>query len=186
MDALDDRLATTAEADAEYATNAGASRPDVAWILSDRDVWYRNPAYKGIPEQHPEHETIDFNDWPHVVWVFGSTYQLIKKGEKPSNGFFFGVYVRGKSAIFTDHEGRPRVALINNKHTVRSGPFFVTCSLLNGRLRFLRGGMTTSDAMWIRLHGLDDKVQGEIAAEVSQRLGLIPKQPRKEEPDIEF
>jgi hypothetical protein len=40
--------------------------------------------------------------------------------------------------------------------------------------------------MWIKLHGLRDKVQDEIAFEVSQRLGLIAKQPRKEEPDIEF
>lgn len=47
-------LATIAEADAEWARNVGADRPEQAWILSDRDVWYRNPAYSGPPEPHPE------------------------------------------------------------------------------------------------------------------------------------
>jgi hypothetical protein len=25
-----------------------------AWLLSDRDVWYRNPFYTGDPQLHPE------------------------------------------------------------------------------------------------------------------------------------
>lgn len=25
-----------------------------AWLLSDRDVWYRNPYYLGSPQPHPE------------------------------------------------------------------------------------------------------------------------------------
>ena len=50
----EDRLATIAEADAEYARNMGAQRPAQAWILSDRDVWYRNPAYSGPAVPHPE------------------------------------------------------------------------------------------------------------------------------------
>lgn len=49
-----DEYATIAQADAEYATNVGAQRRDVCWILSDRDVWYRNPYYKGPAEPHPE------------------------------------------------------------------------------------------------------------------------------------
>lgn len=52
---MNDRPATPAEADLEYATNVGAQRPDLAWILSDRDVWYRNPYYSGPPVPHPEH-----------------------------------------------------------------------------------------------------------------------------------
>src|SRR5208337_2474627 len=48
------RMATPAEADREWATNAGSDRPDQAWILSDRDVWYQNPAYQGPPVSHPE------------------------------------------------------------------------------------------------------------------------------------
>lgn len=41
-------------ADREYAENVGRERPECAWILSDRDVWYRNPFYKGPPMPHPE------------------------------------------------------------------------------------------------------------------------------------
>jgi hypothetical protein len=47
-------LATIAEADAEWARNVGIERPEQAWILSDRDVWYRNPAYSGPPVRHPD------------------------------------------------------------------------------------------------------------------------------------
>lgn len=47
-------LATVREADAEYALNVGADNPERAWILSDRDVWYPNPFYRGKPVRHPE------------------------------------------------------------------------------------------------------------------------------------
>lgn len=50
----DSDRATMAEADREYASNVGSQRPDLAWILSDRDVWYRNPYYMGVPQPHPE------------------------------------------------------------------------------------------------------------------------------------
>lgn len=50
----EDRLATPAEADREYATNVGSQHRDGPWILSDRDVWHRNPFYKGPPAPHPE------------------------------------------------------------------------------------------------------------------------------------
>lgn len=55
--------ATIAEADAEFARNVGAQQPQQAWILSDRDVWYRNPSYRGPAVPHPED---DFGDtgWP--------------------------------------------------------------------------------------------------------------------------
>lgn len=42
------------EADLEYAHNVGRQYPTCAWILSDRDVWYRNPFYSGPPQPHPE------------------------------------------------------------------------------------------------------------------------------------
>ena len=29
-------------------------KSDQAWILSDRDVWYANPNYEGLPVPHPE------------------------------------------------------------------------------------------------------------------------------------
>ncbi|MBP8176359.1 MAG: hypothetical protein KAX77_01220 [Xanthomonadales bacterium] len=42
-----DRCATIQEADYEYARNVGRERPDLEWILSDRDACYRNPFYTG-------------------------------------------------------------------------------------------------------------------------------------------
>lgn len=54
-----DSFATMAQADAEYARNVGSQRRDVCWILSDRDVWYRNPYYKGPIEPHPEDDCYD-------------------------------------------------------------------------------------------------------------------------------
>ena len=50
-------------ADGEYAFEAGRDRRDVAWILSDRDVWYRNPFYHGPPQPHPEDEPYDSSEW---------------------------------------------------------------------------------------------------------------------------
>jgi hypothetical protein len=45
---------TVAQADAGLAAAVGSERPDRAWVLSDRDVWYRNPYYQGLPVPHPE------------------------------------------------------------------------------------------------------------------------------------
>lgn len=50
-------FATEAQADREYATNVGARHHDREWILSDRDVWYRNPFYKVAPGRHPEDDS---------------------------------------------------------------------------------------------------------------------------------
>ncbi len=55
----DTRLATEAEADAEFARNVGRDNPDRCWILSDRDVWYRNPFYVGPTTRHPEDDHYD-------------------------------------------------------------------------------------------------------------------------------
>lgn len=49
-------FATMQEADAEHALNVGKQHQTQAWILSDRDVWYRNPFYQGPPQPHPEDE----------------------------------------------------------------------------------------------------------------------------------
>lgn len=54
-----DNVATEADAEREYVWNVGAEREDVCWILSDRDVWYRNPHYNGPPVPHPE----DYQPW---------------------------------------------------------------------------------------------------------------------------
>lgn len=50
----DFRVSSEAEVDAYEANLAGYERKDQAWILSDRDVWYANPYYKGPPQRHPE------------------------------------------------------------------------------------------------------------------------------------
>lgn len=50
---------TVAEADREWAWNVGRDNSDREWILSDRDVWYRNPSYTGPKGHHPE----DDNYW---------------------------------------------------------------------------------------------------------------------------
>ncbi len=55
-------LATIAEADAEYARNVGYQRQHQAWILSDRDVWYRNPFYTGPAVRHPEDDAGCYDD----------------------------------------------------------------------------------------------------------------------------
>ncbi|MGZ5078630.1 MAG: hypothetical protein ACXWHZ_03685 [Usitatibacter sp.] len=47
-------VSSEAECDAAYAREIGAHQPERAWILSDRDVWYRNPAYRGPAVPHPE------------------------------------------------------------------------------------------------------------------------------------
>ena len=56
-------MSIESDADREYATNVGRDRRDSAWILSDRDVWYRNPFYRGPPQPHPEDEPLDAADW---------------------------------------------------------------------------------------------------------------------------
>lgn len=49
-----EHMATPAEADREWVRNVAEDRADQAWLLSDRDVWYKNPAYQGPPVPHPE------------------------------------------------------------------------------------------------------------------------------------
>jgi hypothetical protein len=42
------------EADRQYAEGYGQDHPEQAWVLSDRDVWYRNPYYNGPAVPHPD------------------------------------------------------------------------------------------------------------------------------------
>jgi hypothetical protein len=50
---------TETEVDNAEAYERGATRPDVAWICTDRDVWHRNPYYSGPPVRHPEDQDDD-------------------------------------------------------------------------------------------------------------------------------
>ncbi len=38
------------------ASELGAKHPEKCWILTDRDVWHRNPYYQGPDVPHPEFE----------------------------------------------------------------------------------------------------------------------------------
>ena len=57
-----DHMATQAEADREFVANVAFERRDQAWILSDRDVWYANPCYRGPKVPHPESLEAEFGE----------------------------------------------------------------------------------------------------------------------------
>ena len=53
----DDRdftYSTDAQWDRAAARELGAANTDAAWVLTDRDVWHRNPYYTGPAVPHPE------------------------------------------------------------------------------------------------------------------------------------
>ena len=45
------------EAHAEMTQIFGMENPDSQWILTDYDVWVKNPYYHGPEQQHPEDDT---------------------------------------------------------------------------------------------------------------------------------
>jgi len=49
-----EEVTSAAEWDQYEANEAGFARPECCWILSGRDVWYRNPYYVGPVQPHPE------------------------------------------------------------------------------------------------------------------------------------
>lgn len=51
---MDDfHYSTDSEWDNADAAEQGAARPDVAWIVTNRDVIHANPFYQGSPVPHP-------------------------------------------------------------------------------------------------------------------------------------
>jgi hypothetical protein len=50
----DSQVSSTMECSQEDARLAGRTRSNQAWILSDFDVWHRNPYYVGPAQPHPE------------------------------------------------------------------------------------------------------------------------------------
>ena len=52
------RYSTETEWDNADAMQRGEENPEAAWVCTDRDVWHRNPYYKGPPVQHPENDGI--------------------------------------------------------------------------------------------------------------------------------
>lgn len=51
--------ATDADWDREAARERGREDPSSAWILTDRDVWHKNPFYTGPEQRHPEDDCYD-------------------------------------------------------------------------------------------------------------------------------
>lgn len=51
----DFHYSSDAELDREDACERGSHSPDQEWVLSDRDVWHKNPYFTGTPSgRHPE------------------------------------------------------------------------------------------------------------------------------------
>jgi len=75
-----DHMATQAEADREFVQNVAYERREQAWILSDRDVWYANPAYRGPRVPHPE----------SLEAEFGEGYGYDAHGNSPASPDFTG------------------------------------------------------------------------------------------------
>ena len=51
--------ATDADWDRAAASEIGSANTTQAWVLTDRDVWHRNPYYQGPPVRHPEDDQDD-------------------------------------------------------------------------------------------------------------------------------
>lgn len=52
---------TATDWDNAEARELGELHPDQEWILTDRDVWHKNPNYMGEPGPHPEDDTRDLD-----------------------------------------------------------------------------------------------------------------------------
>lgn len=52
-------LASYDDAMREYADNVGRECADREWILTNYDVWMKNPYYIGPPGRHPEDDYYD-------------------------------------------------------------------------------------------------------------------------------
>lgn len=50
-------LATKSDAIREYAYAVGHEHADQAWLITDYDVWVRNPFYHGPAQRHPEDDS---------------------------------------------------------------------------------------------------------------------------------
>lgn len=46
--------ATDSDWDRSAASELGAENQNRAWVLTDRDVWHKNPYYRGPEVRHPE------------------------------------------------------------------------------------------------------------------------------------
>lgn len=65
-------------ADREYAWIVGKDNPNQEWILSQRDVWYRNPFYTGPKGPNPE-DSIENGDCLTELEEFIMSHELVKQ-----------------------------------------------------------------------------------------------------------
>lgn len=56
-------VATDADWDRAEARDLGERNAEVEWVLTDRDVWHKNPFYTGEPGRHPEDDHYDGEDY---------------------------------------------------------------------------------------------------------------------------
>jgi hypothetical protein len=71
-----------AEWDREGARQIGSFHPDRPWILSDRDVWYANPFYEGLPVPHPEDDE-DYEAWAADPVAWGEAELARRRAPRP-------------------------------------------------------------------------------------------------------
>jgi len=50
----DYHYASDTELDRAEADEIGYANPDDCWVSTNRDVWHKNPYFKGYPTPHPE------------------------------------------------------------------------------------------------------------------------------------
>ncbi len=68
-------------ADREYARNVGREDPTACWVLSDRDVWYRNPFYSGPMQPHPEDDADMYEEADEADEAGGGTFATITEAD---------------------------------------------------------------------------------------------------------
>ena len=78
-----DELATDADWDRLDAQQRSEENPDKEYVLTDRDVWHRNPFYTGAPGPHPddyEQETDDANEPPNYPTTWEQAMNWTRPG----------------------------------------------------------------------------------------------------------
>lgn len=69
--AYSDETVSEGELDRIEAKILGVQKPESPWILTDRDVWHSNPAYRGPEMPHPEDEAgwmlVEAGEWEEYL-----------------------------------------------------------------------------------------------------------------------
>lgn len=86
-------------ADQDHSRAIGQEHPEHAWICSDRDVWYPNPAYQGPRQPHPEDD--DAGDYiaEHGIEAWREMTSAFESGNHRSFNPSFGIPTSEDSEI---------------------------------------------------------------------------------------